>query len=355
MPKKLKVEGPATPEQVIEARKKYTNPHQQERLLAVQMGQQGGWRIADIAKALGRGHATIERWLKTYREGGLANLLLRRQRTRRPRLNAEDIEALNEGLRAGHFKRAKEVGKWLKQKRGISMTTWGVYYWLKKVKASPKVPRKVHHQQDSDEKESFKRDIVKRLQALEIPLGQPLRVWVEDEHRYGLISNTRRCWTLRGHRVVVPYHTKYQWGYVYGATDLVRGTAEFLFLPTVSLFCSQLFLKQIVATDPQATHIILWDRAGFHPKAAQHSLPEQVRIVEFPPYCPELNPIETLWDGIKCTVSNTVWETLTAIEDKIAEELRPFWESVQRVRQLLGDNWLTQGIATFLRARETLI
>ena len=69
----------------------------------------------------------------------------------------------------------------------------------------------------------------------------------------------------------------------------------------------------------------------------------------------DLNPIETLWDMVKDAVSNTVWETLTAIEAAIAEELRPFWESAARVRHLLGDNWLTHGVASFLKARETLI
>lgn len=63
MPKKLTVEGPAAPEEVAAARKRSTNPLEIERLFAVQMAQRGGFRITDIALALGRGHATIERWL----------------------------------------------------------------------------------------------------------------------------------------------------------------------------------------------------------------------------------------------------------------------------------------------------
>ena len=175
------------------------------------------------------------------------------------------------------------------------------------------------------------------------------------EHRYGLISDIRRCWTLYGHRVVVPYHAKYQWGYVYGATELVTGAATKAFLPMVSLLATHRFVEQMVATDPQAMHIILWDKAGFHPKQDCHPLPEQVRLIELPAYCPELNPIEKIWDGVKGAVSNTVWETLEAIEAKITDELRPFWESTKRVRVLLGDNWLTRGVAQFLAQKESLI
>ena len=64
--------------------------------------------------------------------------------------------------------------------------------------------------------------------------------------------------------------------------------------------------------------------------------------------------METPWDMVKCAVSNEVWETLTAIEAAITEELRPFWESLQRVWQLLGDNWLTQAVDAFLKQREAL-
>ena len=52
-----------------------------------------------------------------------------------------------------------------------------------------------------------------------------MHIWVEDEHRYGLISTLRRCWTLQGQRVTVPVHLKYEWGYVHGGADLVIGDA----------------------------------------------------------------------------------------------------------------------------------
>ena len=78
MPQKLKLNGPATREEIQAARKRYPDPHAQERLLAIQMAQLGHSRIADIAQGLGRGRATIVRWLRKYRQGGLPGLLSRR-------------------------------------------------------------------------------------------------------------------------------------------------------------------------------------------------------------------------------------------------------------------------------------
>ncbi len=250
---------------------------------------------------------------------------------------------------------AKEIRHWLDTERGIEMSISGVYYWLKKVKASHKLPRKIHAKQDPDEKESFKENIVDNLQALDIPAGIPIKVWIQDEHRYGLISTIRRCWTLCGHEVRVPYKAEYKWGYVYGALEFVTGDAEFVYIPTVSLECSYLFLEQLVATDPEAIHIVIWDQAGFHQKADQHELPERIRLLPLPAYCPELSPIENLWDPVKGEVSNAVWGTLVAMEEAITKILRPFWESAEHVISLLGDNWLTNGVSEFLKLRESPI
>lgn len=355
MPKKTKVLGSATTSEIEAVYKGSVNPHDHKRLIALHMAQQGIWILAEIGKAIGKGRSTVSRWLKGYREKGIEGILDRGHGGRKPQLVEADIEALAGVLRDGTYKTAKEIRHWLDTERGIQMSISGVYYWLGKVKASHKIPRKIHDKQDPDEKESFKENIVEKLQELDIPADRPVRIWIQDEHRYGLISTIRRCWTLRGHEVRVPYKTKYQWGYVYGALEFVTGNAEFLYTPTVSLDYSELHLEQLVATQPEAIHIVIWDQAGFHQKSERHQLPEQIRLLPLPPYCPELSPIEKLWDPVKREVSNAVWETLDAMENAITKVLRPFWESEKPVRSLLGNNWLTRGVSDFLKLRQSLI
>ena len=355
MPKRTKVSGTATPEEIEAIYKRSANPHDQRRVIALQMAQQGTWVLAEIGRAIGKGRATVGRWLKSYRADGMEGMLKRGHGGRKPQLQQDDVEALREVLREGKYKTAKEIRHWLAVERNIDMTIWGVYYWLKKVKASHKLPRKIHADQDPDEKEAFKENIVDNLQELDIPPGKSVKVWIQDEHRYGLISTIRRCWTLQGHEVRVPYKAEYKWGYVYGALEFVTGDAEFIYLSSVSLECSYLFLEQLVATDPEAIHIVIWDQAGFHQKADQHELPEQIRLLPLPAYCPELSPIENLWDPVKREVSNAVWETLDAMEKAITKVLKPFWESSEHVISLLGNNWLTDGVSEFLKLRESLI
>ena len=97
MPKRTKVEGPATTEEIDAGLKTHSEPYQQNRLLAVRMAQQGKWTRAQIGEALGKGRATITPWLAAYRTGGIEALLKRGYLGKEPTLSPEDINAARRG------------------------------------------------------------------------------------------------------------------------------------------------------------------------------------------------------------------------------------------------------------------
>lgn len=151
----------------------------------------------------------------------------------------------------------------------------------------------------------------------------------------------RKCWTLRGERPTAPYQTKYQWGYLYSALEVDgKNAAQFLCLPEVNLTLSHRFLEHWAASDPQAEHIVIWDQAGFHPNPKRHAVPARIHLVPLPPYSPELNPVEAIGDVIKDRIGNTLWATLDALEEAMSEELRPIYETAERVRRLVSHGWL---------------
>ena len=80
-----------------------------------------------------------------------------------------------------------------------------------------------------------------------------------------------------------------------------------------------LFLEQIAASDPYAEHVIIWDGAGFHHRPEDPRLPKNLHLLPLPPYSPELNPIERLWDIAKDQICNRVFETLDAMEEKLTD------------------------------------
>lgn len=169
-----------------------------------------------------------------------------------------------------------------------------------------------------------------------------MRVWVSDEMRFGLKPVTRRVWTLRGREAVVPVKPAYEYGYTYGALEVCgKGDAVFMHSPTVCKDASLQFLLEVSASDPAAHHIVIWDGAGFHQRAGDPELPENLTLITLPAYSPELNPIERLWDIVKDGICNRVFAGIDEAQAAVDETLRPFWETPAKVWSLVADAWLT--------------
>jgi transposase len=275
-------------------------------------------------------------------EGGIEGLLKRGKAPGKatPLADKAVVAALQEGLRAGRWRTVEQIRQWLKSEYGIERKLKAVYAWVGKSEGVLKVPRPVHIKKDETAAQAFKVELCERLQSQGLPEGKPVKVWVLDEARYGLHSVTRRCWGLKGERTVIPKQQKFSWGYVYGAVEVLSGKAEFLLMPTVNLAAHEVFLQHLAQSDEESHHIIIQDQAGFHYRSGDARLPERVHVVSLPPYSPELNPVEKLWDHLKDALCNQVFTTLTEIEGAISQWTTAAMSDTRRMRALIGQGWL---------------
>ncbi|HOW65769.1 MAG TPA: IS630 family transposase [Candidatus Paceibacterota bacterium] len=344
MPKRYHLKRPELAQAIADQWRSCTDTKSQQRLLAARMAASGEFTANQIAEQIGISRRRFFDWMNALKAGGLERLLQRQHGGgASARVQGAALIELQAGLAQGRWKRAKEIQHWLWKRHAVPLKLTGVYYWLGKLGGVLKVPRKTHAHQDAAQAAQFQRTLCERLRNLNVAGGKRVRLWVADEHRYGLIPVVRKCWTLRGLRPTAPYQTKYEWGYLYSALEVDGdNAAEFWCLPEVSLAMSRLFLERLAARDPEAEHVVIWDQAGFHLKADLHAVPERVHLVELPPYSPELNPVEAIGDVIKDRIGNVLWETLDALEAAISEELRPIYETAQRVRSLVSHPWLIE-------------
>ena len=162
----------------------------------------------------------------------------------------------------------------------------------------------------------------------------------------------RRVWTRKGVRPVVTRQIKYEWDYLYGSLGVVSGEAHFAHLPSVSLEWDQSYLRDLATSDPDAIHVLVRDQAGFHLRDGDPRLPARVRIVDLPPYSPELNPCEQLWDIVKDETCNQVFATVRALRAQMGDTLRRYWEDAKSVLRLIGRDWL---LAELNVTRKTLL
>ena len=342
MPKRFHLKRPDLAVAVSRALAEVKDIPSHRRLLAMRLAASGQFTAAQIAEQIGVSRRQFFHWVNALKAGGVAQLLERDHGGGQPaQVHGAALRELQSGLQAGRWKRAKEIQHWLQQRHETQLSVKGVYYWLGKLGGVLKVPRKTHAQKDAAASVAFQQTLCAQLKNLSVAGGRRVRVWVADEHRYGLIPVVRRCWTLRGVRPTAPYQTKYQWGYLYSALEVDgQNAAEFACLPGVSLELSRLFLERLAARDPQAEHVVIWDQAGFHPRPELHDVPARIHLLPLPAYSPELNPVEVIGDVIKDRIANTLWQTLEALEDALGEELRPIYESAERVRRLVSHPWL---------------
>ncbi len=314
-----------------------------ERAQAVLMAAGGNSTYEEIAATVERARSTAQLWIKEFAAHGLESFPSRQGKGGgRPSPVSEPLllEEIKMKLRNGDWRTAGQAREWLETEKGIKRATSSIYYWLGKLEGALKVPRPVHIKKDAAKAASFKENFFETLCGLGIPKGSQVKVWVQDEARYGLHSLQRRCWGLPGVRVIKPAQQKYVWSYIYGALEVVEGGGFFYYMPTVNLENTMSYLEALAASDSDAEHIVIWDGAGFHQRSDDLNLPKRIHLVQLPAYSPELNPIERLWDVVKDQICNTIYKTLDEIEIAITEALRPYFEALSPARKLVGDGWM---------------
>ena len=340
----LKLGRPDAAAEIDERYAKEPDGWRKRRLLAVKLAAKGEYTSAEVAELCGVARTYLFEWLKIVREGGLEALLLRGKRGPREGsvrgVKPEVMEALRQKLLAHEFASAEAARRWLKKEHGLQKPYKTVWNWLKKLHGVLRVPRPSHSRKKAQAVETFKNELAGKLEALEIQAGSRVKVWFMDEARFGLHTELRRVWTLRGLRPVVTRQIRYEWDYLYGALGVVSGEAHFAHLPSVSLEWDRSYLEDLAASDPEAIHVLVRDQAGFHLRDGDPRLPGRVRIVDLPPYSPELNPCEQMWDIVKDDTCNQVFDSVAALRDCMRETLQRYWEDAQAVLRLIGRDWL---------------
>ena len=318
-----------------------------ERLLSVQLGLQGEKSLSEIAEAVGRSRAIIQIWFDRYREGGVELLCRRSEAPRGPqsRLTERARKELLKKLSKGSFRRAEDARVWLERQFGIVAKTDTVARWLGKLGARLKTVRPRHPGSSEAKRFEFRNQLARQLYcvlAANVPnfRKRPLRLWVADEGRFGLQPCHRRAWVARGVRAHKDSRCRYDWQYIWAALQIGGGGSEFFYTNKADGDMSAAFLKQISRRDPYAVHVVVWDGAGFHPENGDPRIPENVVVLRQPPYSPELNPVEKLWDMLRDNLCNRSWQSLDDMLDAATLWLEDFWSEPSRSLSLIGDGWM---------------
>ena len=166
-------------------------------------------------------------------------------------------------------------------------------------------------------------------------------MWWQDEARVGQQGSLSYIWADKGSRPRAPRDQRYDWAYLFGAVCPARGIGAALVLPFVNAEAMNLHLAEIsTQVAPDAHAVITLDGAGWHQAGARLVVPENISLLPLPPYSPELNPVENVWQFLRQNhLANRVFDTYTAIVDACCEAWNALTANPDRIRSIATREW----------------
>jgi transposase len=273
----------------------------------------------------------VRKWVVACNAHGPSGLLDGKAPGNRPLLNPAQREALRRIIEVGPNPAVDGVVRW----RLIDLAQW-VYaefrisiskqtlsrmrrtMGYRKLSARPR-----HHAQDPAALAAFKKTSPRvwrrsrnmRPQASRSRCGLPTRPASDRRTRSpGPFDRLRRA--KRGTRPSAPRDQRTASAYIFGAICPREGKGAALVLPRCNTAAMNLHLAEIArSVAPGAHAVLLLDQAGWH-LSDKLVVPPNLTLLPLPPKCPELNPVENLWQFLRDNwLSNRVFPSYRAILD----------------------------------------
>lgn len=150
-------------------------------------------------------------------------------------------------------------------------------------------------------------------------------------------------WSEVGSRPPMVRDNRHETAYIFGAICPARGIGAAVVTPTVNTFCMNLHLDEIsTQVAPGATAAVICDGAGWHQTGGSLKLPSNIVLIPLPPYSPELNSMENVWDYLRANrLSAGVWDSYDEILNACCEAWNWFVNDPNRIRSIGTRNWAT--------------
>jgi transposase len=326
---------------------------QARRLLAL-AAVLDGMNRSDAARIGGMDRQTLRDWAHRFNQHGPDGLIDIKPPGRRPRLSDEHKQVLKKLVEDGPDPETDGVVRWrcvdlkrvVQDRFGIDLSEVSLGRVLKQLGFSRISARPQHPMQDPEAIEAFKNDFPATVAKVvsELPLGTPIEVWFQDEMRVGQKNSVVYQWAKKGSRPRQPKDQRYENAYVFGAVCPSRDTGVALIMPQADTEAMQAHLDEIgEAVAPGAHALLILDKAAWH-TTGKLETPANITLVPLPPYCPELNAAENIWQYLRQNyLGNRVFANYTAILDACQDAWRKLLAETGRITSIAQRDWASVG------------
>ena len=177
--------------------------------------------------------------------------------------------------------------------------------------------------------------------------GRHFRLMFSDEGRFGRITNPHGCWCPSGMRPITHCQIIREYTYAYAAVSPADGELDTLILPNMYTSTFSVFLGEVAVRHPDDHILWVHDGAPSH-RSGTLVIPENIRLVELPPYSPELNPVEHLWEEMReKDFWNETFKSMGAVERAMVKSLRNMEEDRALVKSMTSFPWIIRALVSY--------
>ena len=287
-----------------------------------------GMKLVDIADLVSRSEQTVGRWIRDFEARHMASIFSGHANNENAgKLTKAQKEEIREVLKSPPSEKGlpKEFWDVPTLKTYISATFSVVYESVSSYHFLLSFSHLSFKYPDTFDRRRDETQITERMEAIHKEMAPFLKdqnweVFAADEVRMQLTAFTRRAWLKRGERTIVRVNRKREAQSYLGLLNQKTFRCHLYELPWQNQEEILRALPAFLHEYPKKRLCIVWDNAGFHKgkeirKALQAGgLLERVHLVPMPPYAPDHNPIEHVWNTAKNVAANIQQENFEALK-----------------------------------------
>jgi hypothetical protein len=151
-----------------------------------------------------------------------------------------------------------------------------------------------------------------------------------DEARFGRMNRPRCCWAPIGTQPEVAAQLIREYIYLYGAVSPEDGTCVYLIMPTSNTACFQACLDTLARRFSRQDMLVV---------------PNNIKLLSLPPYSPELNPKENLWDEMREKIfKNYALKSMDAVRAKLKQAVLYMERNPKLVRSITSFPYIANSL-----------
>lgn len=303
-----------------------------------------------VARALGISRATIYGWLAMYRQGGWGRLKAKKRGGRPQKLNGEmlrwiyDTVTLKNPLQlkfAFALWTAKMIAELIYKKFGIRLSKTSVCRLLRQLGLSPQRPVWKAYQQKPEEVQKWLTDEYPKIHKLAKQMKA--KIYFADEAGVRSDHHSGTTWAKKGETPVVSSTGA---RFALNILSAVSAQGELRFMTVQGSVTSNTFvdfIKRLIHGSDTMVFLIVDGHSIHKAKSVarfieQDSIKQQFRLFFLPPYSPELNPDERLWNDLKNNkIGQQVIADAAQLRSAVIGHLRAIQNMPHRIRSYFNN------------------